>query len=313
VTDMPEAMHRLVTSVSGTFCVVAEHSSPGTGRPLIWEVEDRHGCRWFAKWNPGPRLHRREVAAYEAGWPAVLGPGRAPLLAAHDPSAQALVVTAVPGRPVCAQRLAVEQEREVCRQAGQLLARLNTAPFNDRVPERSAGWEAAVERMLTSARLYANPEDLAMLRDLTREQPAPLPAVVSHGDFMPRNWLWDPAEQVLRLIDFERSSIEPSAHRDLPRLHYRLLHDRPDLQAAFYCGLGRTPNDAERHACAAYGALDAVSALRYGLEKRDLASVDEAHTMLRNLHAECTQQVVGRHANGSRSTASDAGAGGRRG
>ncbi|MFE4869514.1 aminoglycoside phosphotransferase family protein [Streptomyces sp. NPDC056682] len=250
---------------------------------------------------------------YESEWPAVLGPGRAPLLAAHDPAAQALVVTAVPGRPVREQRLGAEQEREVYRQAGQLLARLNTAPFNDRVPERSAGWEVTVERMLAAARLYASPEDLAMVRDLTREQPAALPAVVSHGDFMPRNWLWDPAEQCLRIIDFERSGIEPSAHRDLPRLHYRLLHDRPDLKAAFYSGLGRTPNDAERHACAAYGALDAVSALRYGLEKRDLASVDEAHTMLRHLHSDYAQQVVGRHTNGSRSTAADAGSDGQRG
>ncbi|MFD7341743.1 hypothetical protein ACFV98_38105 [Streptomyces violascens] len=54
MTDMPEAVHRLVTSVSGAFRVVADHSSPGIGRPSTWEVEDRHGCRWFAKYNPDP-------------------------------------------------------------------------------------------------------------------------------------------------------------------------------------------------------------------------------------------------------------------
>ncbi|MEV6723569.1 aminoglycoside phosphotransferase family protein [Streptomyces xanthochromogenes] len=311
---MPETVHRLVTSVSGPFHIVADRSSPGTGRPRIWEVEDPHGCRWFAKQNPGPRLHQREASAYESGWAAALGPGRAPLLAAHDPTAQALVTTAVPGRPVHGQRLAAEQEREVYRQAGQLLARLNAAPVDRPVPELStAGWETAVEKMLASARLYATPDDLVMLRDVTRDQPAALPPVVSHGDYMPRNWLWDPTEQVLRIIDFERTGIEPSAHRDLPRLHYRLLYDRPDLQAAFYTGRGRTPDAFERHACAAYGALDAMSALRYGLEKRDIESVDEAHTMLRHLRTEYTQHLAGRHRHGQGASRPGARAGERHG
>ncbi|MFE9407341.1 aminoglycoside phosphotransferase family protein [Streptomyces sp. NPDC006704] len=311
---MPAAVHRLVTSVSGAFRVVADHSSPGTSRPRTWEVEDRHGCRWFAKHNPGPRLHQREASAYESGWAAALGPGRAPLLAAHDPTAQTLMITAVPGRPVRGQCLAAEQEREVYRQAGQLLARLNAAPVDGPVPEPSAaGWEEAVEKMLASARLYATPDDLVMLRALTRDQPAQLPAVVSHGDWMPRNWLWDPTEQCLRIVDFERASIEPSAHRDLPRLHYRLLYDRPDLQAAFYGGLGRVLSDAERHACAAYGALDAMSALRYGLEKRDIESVDEAHTMLRHLRTDYTRHLAGRHGHGQGTSGSGAWAGERHG
>ncbi|MFG2716912.1 aminoglycoside phosphotransferase family protein [Streptomyces sp. NPDC048416] len=298
---MPEAMVRLVTSVSGTFRVVADHSSPGIGRPRTWEVEDRHGCKWFAKHNPGPKLFRREVAAYESGWAASLGPGRAPLLAAHDMDAQGLVVTAVPGRPVRGQRLTAEQEREVYRQAGQLLARLAAAPAHGQLPVSSTvDWDAEVEQMLRSARLYATPEDLKVLRALTCERPADLPAVVSHGDFMPRNWLWDPAEQVLRIIDFERADIRPSAQRDLPRLSYRILYGRPDLEASFFHGLGRKLCEAERHAVTMYGALDAMSLLRYGLEHQDLASVDEAHTMLRNLHTEHLRAATGGGAGGRR-------------
>lgn len=301
MTDMPAAVHRLMTSVSGTFRVVADHSSPGIGRPRTWEVEDRHGCRWFAKYNPGPKLFRREVAAYESGWAAALGPGRAPLLAAHDVDAQALVVTAAPGRPVREQRLAAEQEREVYRQAGQLLARLTTAPAHGQLPASSTvDWDVEVEQMLCSARLYATPEDLTVLRALTCERPADLPAVVSHGDFMPRNWLWDPAEQVLRVIDFERADIRPSVQRDLPRLSYRILYGRPDLEASFFNGLGRKLCEAERHAVTAYGALDAMSLLRYGLEHQDLASVDEAHTMLRNLHTARLRAVTRDGAGGRR-------------
>ncbi|MGW2858341.1 aminoglycoside phosphotransferase family protein [Streptomyces sp. NPDC001205] len=296
---MPEAVGRLVASVSGTFRVVADHSSPGVGRPRTWEVEDPHGCRWFAKYNPGPKLFSREVAAYESGWAAALGPGRAPLLAARDTDAQALVVTAAPGRPVREQRLATEQEREVYRQAGQLLARLTTLPAHDHSPASGAAdWESDVEQMLQSARLHGTPDDVTVLRALTRERPADLPAVVSHGDFMPRNWLWDPAEQVLRIIDFERADVRPSAQRDLPRLCFRILYGRPDLEASFFDGLGRRLGEAERQAVTAYAAVDAMSLLRYGLEHRDPASVDEAHTMLRNLHTEHTRAATGARTGG---------------
>lgn len=288
MTDMPETVHRLVASVTSSFRVVADHSSPGDERPFVWEIEDPGGRRWFAKLNPqGPKLHRREVHAYQHGWTAALGKDRAPALCAVDNEARAIVITAVPGRPIRHLRLDAKEEQEVYRQAGQLLARLNAAETGEPESAASTGsWDESVEKMLANAAPYLAADDVAMLRSITNDAPAELNRVVSHGDFMPRNWLWDQAEQRLRIIDFERTCIESAVWRDFPRLRYRILCGRPDLDAAFEAGYERTLTADERQACSAYAALDAVSALRWGVERHDIESVDEAHTMLRHLQAE---------------------------
>ncbi|WP_327359326.1 phosphotransferase enzyme family protein [Streptomyces sp. NBC_01304] len=284
---MPETVHRLVASVTSRFSVVADHSSPGDGRPFVWEVEDPDGRRWVAKLNPGPKLHRREVRAYQQGWAAALGQDRAPILEAVDDEARAIVITKVPGRPLRHLRLDAREEREAYRQAGQLLARLNAAdPVGPESATSTASWEQGVEKMLANAGLHLTANDMAMLRSLTSRPPARLPWVVSHGDFMPRNWLWDQAEQRLRIIDFERACVEAAAWRDLPRLTYRILRGRPDLESAFQTGYGRALTIDERQACSAYAALDAVSALSWGIEHHDIESVDEAHTMLLHLEGE---------------------------
>ncbi|WP_406177890.1 phosphotransferase [Streptomyces sp. NBC_00996] len=284
---MPEMVHRLVASRTSSFRIIADHSSAGDGRPNVWEVEDADGRRWFAKQNPGPKLHQREAHAYQLGWTDALGKDRAPALEAVDNESRAIVITAMRGRPLRHLRLDAREEQEAYRQAGQLLARLNAAETGE--PESAAstgGWDESVEKMLASAALYLAADDVAMLRTITKDAPAELPRVVSHGDFMPRNWLWDQAEQRLRIIDFERTCIESAVWRDFPRLRYRVLRGRPDLEVAFEAGYGRALTTDERRACSAYAALDAVSALRWGIEHHDIESVDEAHTMLRHLQDE---------------------------
>jgi hypothetical protein len=81
---------------------------------------------------------------------------------------------------------------------------------------------------------------------------------------MPKNWMWDESEQLLRVIDFERAELQPAPRRDLSRLRYRILHHNPELNAAFHNGYGRTLTEDDVVACRAYGALDAVDALAWG-------------------------------------------------
>lgn len=108
---------------------------------------------------------------------------------------------------------------------------------------------------------------------------------------MPKNWMWDESEQVLRVIDFERAELQPAPRRDLSRLRYRILHHTPDLNAAFHHGYGRTLTEEEAAACRAYGALDAVDSLAWGIQHHDVGLVDEAHTMLENLRLETGKSV----------------------
>lgn len=96
VTNMPGALHQLVGSVTDTYTVVAEHPRPGDIRPSVWEVNGPGGERWFAKQHAGPKLHRREVDAYQK-WTISLGADRAPELVASDAETRAVLVTGVPG------------------------------------------------------------------------------------------------------------------------------------------------------------------------------------------------------------------------
>ncbi|WP_406303696.1 aminoglycoside phosphotransferase family protein [Streptomyces sp. NBC_00885] len=285
MTDIPDRVRHLTASVAGDFHVIAEHSWPGPDRPGVWEVQGSDGKRWFVKRHAGPKGHRREVEAYQR-WTAALGAGRAPTLAAADAEARAIVITRVAGRSVRDHPLDTQQELAAFQQAGYLLALLNSAHVGTAVEPSEQEWAADVEKMLSDATLYLQSPDVALLRGLTRERPPAAPSVVSHADFQPRNWIWDASERLLRLIDFERTCIEPAVRRDLPRLELRILPARPKLREAFYDGHGRQLTPEELHACAAYGALDVVSALKWGLEHRDVETVDAAHTMLENLRAQ---------------------------
>lgn len=290
---LPATFRRLLASVTDMYTVLAEHPRADSLRVSVWEIEGRDGSRWFAKQHAGPKLHRREVDAYRK-WTGALGPDRAPSLVASDSEALTVLVTAVPGRSLDRLRLPAEQEREAYRQAGLLLARQHAAdtgqPPSDSVEE---DWDTVLAELLVGAARYVTADDIALLRSLAQQAPTGLANVVAHGDYMPKNWMWEESEQRLRVIDFERTQLEAAARRDLSRLHYRVLHHRPDLAAAFYSGYGRPLSREEEQARAAYAVLDALDSVRWGVDHHDIDLVDEAHTVIANLRAESTRRSLG--------------------
>ncbi|MFF4520460.1 aminoglycoside phosphotransferase family protein [Streptomyces bluensis] len=282
---MPPALHQLVGSVTDIYTVVAEHPRTGS-RPSVWEIDGLQGARWFAKQHAGPKLHQREVDAYRK-WTVCLGTDRAPELIASDAKTHTVLVTAVPGRSLDTLRLRVEQERKAYEQAGELLARHHTAAADEPTADvTEEAWEATAAKLLDRATPYVPDHDAALVRALAAKAPPRLPHVAAHGDYMPKNWMWDETEQRLRIIDFERAELQPAARRDFSRLRYRILLQRPDLDAAFHHGYGRKLTEEEVAACRAYGALDALDALSWGIQHRDIGLVNEAHTMLENLRRE---------------------------
>ncbi|SMF70781.1 aminoglycoside phosphotransferase family protein [Streptomyces sp. Amel2xC10] len=290
---MPSALHHLVESVTDTYAVVAEHLRPGDIRPSVWEVNGPGGERWFGKVHVGPKLHRREVHAYQ-NWTVALGPGNAPELVSADTQMRTVLVTAVPGRGLDTLRLPAEQERAAYEQAGELLARFHTAAADEPMPEATEeSWDEEVVRLMDRTAAHAPEHDVAMVRMLAKEAPPRLPQVFQHGDYMPKNWMWDETEQRLRVIDFERAELRSAAYRDMSRLRYRILCHRPDLDAAFHHGYGRPLTEEEHSACRAYAALDALDSLDWGIKHRDIGLVDEAQTMLENLRRETGRSVWG--------------------
>ncbi|RSN18878.1 aminoglycoside phosphotransferase family protein [Streptomyces sp. WAC 01325] len=291
---MPHALHQLVGAVTDTYTVAAEHPRPSDIRPSLWKIQGPTGERWFAKQHVGPKLHRREVHAYQE-WIHVLGSDRAPTLVAMDTDARTVLVTALPGRSLDALRLPAEQELKAYEQAGELLARHHTAAAEETAADATEDeWGETASKVLAAAAAHVPGHEMATLQALLREAPPRLPHVAAHGDYMPKNWLWDETEQLLRIIDFERAELQPAPRRDFSRLRYRILLHRPDLNAAFHYGYGRGLTDEELAACRAYGALDALDSLTWGIQHRDVGLIDEAHTMLENLRSETGRLIRGR-------------------
>ena len=125
MTGLPEQMAALARSVTGPVAEVADRSWPRNSS-AVWEITGAAGTRWFVKRHSSERFHHREVSAYQ-DWTAALGPGRAPVLAAADSQILAIVISGLPGQIAEDLPLSADDERELHRQAGQLLRRLHDA------------------------------------------------------------------------------------------------------------------------------------------------------------------------------------------
>jgi Ser/Thr protein kinase RdoA (MazF antagonist) len=277
VTGLPEQLAALARTVTGGIAQVADRSW-GRANSAVWEVTAPAGDRWFVKRHPSGRFHQREVAAYRQ-WTAALGAGRAPDLAVADGRLRAIVISGLPGQLARDLLLAPEDQRELHRQAGQLLRRLHdAAPAGPGDAGHSRAVQYIDQYLAGTAGLLTPPQIALVYRCAAGLAPlAPeLPTVPTHGDCQPRNWLWDQASRQLALIDFERAEPGPAV-RDLVRLAYGPWDQRPDLRAAFLSGYGRALTPAEEEALPRLAALDALSGLHWGTLHQDREVTDRAH------------------------------------
>ncbi|MFC8449163.1 aminoglycoside phosphotransferase family protein [Kitasatospora sp. NPDC057223] len=267
-TVLPPNVERLLLAVVGRRAVLAVHVLSRAGEPVVWEVQDNGGARWFAKRHQNALMHRREVDGYRMLAPA-LGPGRAPRLRGQDPDGLLIVTDALAGASVRTASLARPALVEAYRQAGEIAARIHTHPLPSGPAPKRSDWAEERKRALALARGLGLPgEDLDALADATRTPPPQLPLAWCHGDFGPRNWIAQPGPDGPRIavIDFERSCVEEPVRRDLMRILYQITPGDPGLRAAFLAGYGRPLLQEELAACRAWAAIDCPSAMRWALD-----------------------------------------------
>jgi Phosphotransferase enzyme family len=253
---------------AGPVVTVADRSWPRDGS-RVWELAGTSGERFYLKQHQSQRFHDREVTAYRR-WAPALGTGRAPRLLAADPGLRAVLITALPGQIARGPHIPEADEPEIHRQAGTLLRRLHSASTGTAACGTGRVAARADEHIKRAGTLLAA-EDAGLVRDhaahLT-ETARHLPAVPTHGDAQPKNFLWDPGSRQAALIDFERA--EPGlAVRDLVRLEYGAWDGKPHLRDAFLDGYGRALTADEESALLDLAALDAVSAIQWGSAKND--------------------------------------------
>lgn len=281
--DIPPALAALAQQAAGEITSVTDRSWPRENS-AVWEVRTATRRRYFVKRHPSPRFHQREVAAYQEIVPS-LGWARAPELIAADQNLTAIVITGLPGQVVKGLALSPTTELQVHREAGKLLRRIHNVPIT--VPG-TQGTERVIERCeehLHRADGLLSARQVAFVRACagTLSAIAPrLQVTATHGDFQPRNFLWDRRTCRLRLIDFERAELGPAV-QDLVRLEYGSWDTRPELREAFLDGYNRNLTDDETQALSCLAALDALSGLQWGTEHSDGEVIDRARATFTRL------------------------------
>ncbi|WP_237519111.1 aminoglycoside phosphotransferase family protein, partial [Streptomyces sp. SID5910] len=256
----------------------------------VWRADGAQGGTWYVKVHQSERFHSREVRGLRT-WAPSLG-AAAPRLVAADEALRAVVITAVPGRPLHGMLLAPEREQAVVQRIGALARRIHGSCPARPAPAGSGPAIGKADRHLAEARAHLQPGDAEFVRDLVaRAGPLePLEWVETHGDFQLRNILYNPCTTAedsgpfVAVIDLERSEPGPAV-RDLARLS-DAWHGRPDLLAAFLGGYGRQLTPAERARLVIDAALDSVSGIAYGSAHGDPELVERGRRTLARLRAE---------------------------
>ncbi|MFE2695164.1 phosphotransferase [Streptomyces mirabilis] len=106
-----------------------------------------------------------------------------------------------------------------------------------------------------------------------------LPRGYVHGDFQERNWLFDTGPGSLAVVGLERARPHAVVF-DIVRLACGPWVGRPDLRAAFFEGYGRELAHKEERSLRCLAALDAVSAISWGVPHHDPETVARGRATL---------------------------------
>jgi aminoglycoside phosphotransferase (APT) family kinase protein len=274
-TPLPADVRHWVTHQLAGLTTVTDVSWP-RDNSLVWRVTSGTQ-RAYVKVSPNSQNFAREVRAYHHA-ANCLGPDEAPRLLAADPDLRAILTSPLQGVIVKGCILPPEQEIRVHELAGRLLRCWHAQKPSD--ASGSARQQAvasvikrtdeAVAHLEHAAHLLTDPQR-TLVEQACRELPqlaTTLPLVFRHGDFAPRNWMWNPDRGALALLDFEKADTG-IAVEEFVWLFATTWPIHPHLKTACLTGFGRPLDEAEDRAMALFAALAATSYLTAGLTQHE--------------------------------------------
>lgn len=241
----------------------------------------------YVKISPSRESYVRETAAYRHA-AAALDRDEAPQLIAADPVLRAILTTALPGTVVRDLPLEPVAELRVHHLAGRLLRRWHDhpEPIGPQARQNVTGTMTAHSReagaCLDDLGGRLTRAQRVLVGEAARELPAmvaTLPLVYVHGDYSPRNWVWQPDNAALGLIDFEMADHAPAV-QDMVWLFGAVWPARPDLRESFLSGLGRRLTATEHRVLLLLTARLAVSYLSAGLATGQQMLIDRGRNAL---------------------------------
>lgn len=272
-SGITDVQRRLLDGWLGTWQIVDDYSWPLQDTTVLHVRTADQDC--IVKAATSSHHIPREIAAHRQVLHTVQGVAPALL---HESAADFLLVTRYqPGEIV--EGSPAEWKPETYQQAGALLRKLL-------VPgERSSDYSARLRRQCmfdldNAADLLPEPQ-VSTLRSRVESTPAqPVPVSFTHGDFQPRNWLIHDGN--VSVIDFGRA--EPRHWTsELFRLRNRQFVGRPDLEEAFFDGLGITIEAADEHVWQLEQIHQSVSTVVQAHEHGDFRFEQAGRAMVRKI------------------------------
>ncbi len=265
---------RWCEEVLGRIEVLADATREHAGdRASVLRLRATDGDYILKRHRDGQHWHS-EVHVYE-NWAAACGEDAPRLVAIHEREPRALLITALPGRPIEGRSLTPQVERNVWHSAGRALAQLHTTPHGtffgpcDRhgAPIGSVQVDAREHLRTSFDEWIAHGERIGCLRAeehvvvqhaqysidaFADEQPT-----ACHRDFCTANWLANDAGVWCGMIDFE------FAHWDVHTADFSRFAEwnwiaRPDLFDALVDGYGHAINHDQLFVSRVLYALAAV-------------------------------------------------------
>lgn len=282
---MPADLRQWLSLHLPGLCAVEDVSWPRADS-RVWRVTDTTATA-YVKISPSQQSYTRETRAYRYAADA-LGPGKAPRLLAADPDLRAILTSPLRGVVVRTANLPAADEIHAHELAGQLLAR-----WHDHRPDTAgaavlaavqAQVDLAAERAARTADVLATPHRV-LVEHALRDLPAlalSVPLACTHGDFSPRNWMWDHDTASLSLLDFEKAGTGLVVE-DFVWLAATTWPHHPHLQHAILTGYGRDLDPDEYRTLTLLTTLAALSYLDAGMSLRDPALTAKANNTFRQL------------------------------
>ena len=251
----------------------------------VWQVSGHDAqAGVVVKQFRSDRAFAQERDAYTR-WLNHLPEETAALVAVLPAPVRAVVLRLLPGEPLLTGRVREAVEQSAHRRAGSFLRALHALPEPDGDPvplrqavqQRYAAWLARVSPQLAEA----DAGQLRGLGEMLRREAglfARARRVPCHRDFIPSNWLIDgPAVdgQISRLdrffvVDFEHAKLDCPLI-DLVKLWTEVWGERPDLEAQFFVGYGRSLGAHERIELQVLAAMHAMATVSWAHDHADPA------------------------------------------
>lgn len=279
---LPANLRHWVTHHLGNLTTVEDVSWPRENS-LVWRVSSAEKDA-YVKISPNLGDFTREVHAYHHATTS-LRSDEAPRLLASNPDIRAIMTSPLQGVIVKDFPIPADQELRVHTLAGRLLKQWhahNPAETSESAREETI---AAVTTRANDAlthlehvgHLLTEPQR-TLGEQACHELPqlaTSLPLVFRHGDFAPRNWIWNHDRGTLALFDFEKSSVG-IAVEDFVWLFATTWPTHSHLKEACLTGYGRDFRAAENRALTLFTALAALSYLNAGITLQDPGLIAKA-------------------------------------